>query len=164
MADIHDAERLRIQLGSWIVGGAMSATVACLVVIFACIGVNNYNNSSTTGLITTFFSALVGIFLGVKASGAASAKGNAAVTQEATYAEANRLAIFRSVLGDIGRHYFKPSARCQAILDDARARGSLHTIEFNTTAADGPNQGDGGAVSRRVRPVRFVVGYARTYP
>lgn len=116
------------------------------------------------------------------------------------YTDANRAVMLRSVLGDIGKYYFRPSASCQTILDDARARhtfasvsetpkpgylvlynwsggqhaehiglvdsveaGALHTIEFNTTAADGPNQGNGGAVSRKRRPLKFVVGYARTY-
>lgn len=40
------------------------------------------------------------------------------------YTDANRLAVFRGVLGEVGR-FFKPSASCKAILDDARARGTL---------------------------------------
>ena len=116
------------------------------------------------------------------------------------YTDANRAVMLRSVLGDIGKYYFRPSASCQTILDDAHARhtfasvseaprpgylvlynwsggqhaehiglvdsvqaGTLHTIEFNTTAADGPNQGNGGAVSRKRRPLKFVIGYARTH-
>ena len=116
------------------------------------------------------------------------------------YTDATRAVMLRSVLGDIGKYYFKPSASCQAILDDARARhtfapvsespksgylvlynwsggqhaehiglvesvsgATLHTIEFNTKAIDGPNQGNGGAVSRKQRPLKFVVGYVRTY-
>ncbi|SHG86596.1 hypothetical protein SAMN02745157_4969 [Kaistia soli DSM 19436] len=112
----------------------------------------------------------------------------------------NELAIFRSVLGDIGRHYFKPSAGCQVIMNDAKARGSflpaskrplpgylvfynweggghaqhiglvqradsgdLRTVEFNTTVASGPNQGDGGAVATKTRALKFVLGYAQTY-
>jgi hypothetical protein len=117
-----------------------------------------------------------------------------------TYSDATRLSMLRSVLGDIGKYYFKPSAGCQVIMDDARARNTfvaksqppkpgylvfynwsghdnaehigivdqpgsntIKTIEFNTTADDGPNQGNGGAVSRKERPMRFVLGYAKTY-
>lgn len=116
------------------------------------------------------------------------------------YTEANRLAMLKSVLGDIGRLYFKPSAGCQSIMDDAKARGTflpnsqtpqpgylvfynwsgashaehigivegrdangIQTVEFNTQATSGPNQGNGGAVSKKVRPLKFVLGYAKTY-
>lgn len=116
------------------------------------------------------------------------------------YTPANELAIFRSVLGDVGRFYFKPSAGCQIIMDDAKSRdaflsqahtalpgylvfynwkGAAHaehigivegadaaglkTVEFNTAFASGPNQGDGGAVSKKSRPLKFVLGYAKTY-
>ncbi len=114
--------------------------------------------------------------------------------------DANRLAVLRSVLPDIRKRYFMPSASCQVIVDDARKRGTfldrsnapkpgfivffnwdgashaehvgwvesldgavLHTIEFNTTAVSGPNEGDGGCVCKKARALKFVVGYAQTY-
>lgn len=40
------------------------------------------------------------------------------------YSDANRLAVFRGVLGEIANS-FKPSASCKAILADARARGTF---------------------------------------
>ncbi|WP_156042172.1 CHAP domain-containing protein [Bradyrhizobium sp. URHD0069] len=42
---------------------------------------------------------------------------------------------------------------------------SLHTIEFNTSPDDGPNQGNGGFVARKNRqPFRWaVLGYVKTY-
>lgn len=116
------------------------------------------------------------------------------------YTPATELATLHGVLGDIDRLYFKPSAGCQVIMNDARARGTfmpatqtplpgylvfynweggthaehiglvegadtsmLRTVEFNTTVSSGPNQGDGGAVSRKSRPLKFVLGYAKTY-
>jgi hypothetical protein len=42
-----------------------------------------------------------------------------------SYSDATRLSMLRSVLGDIGKYYFKPSAGCQVIMDDARARNTF---------------------------------------
>lgn len=39
----------------------------------------------------------------------------------------------------------------------------LQTVEFNTTIASGPNQGDGGAVAKKSHALKFVLGYGKTY-
>ncbi len=41
------------------------------------------------------------------------------------YTDANRLDVLKSVLPEIGKRYFKPSASCPEIRDDARTRGTL---------------------------------------
>jgi hypothetical protein len=41
------------------------------------------------------------------------------------YTDANRLDVLKSVLSEISKRYFKPSAACPDILDDARNRGTL---------------------------------------
>jgi hypothetical protein len=116
------------------------------------------------------------------------------------YSDADRLTVLRSVLGDIGKLYFEPSAGCRPIMDDAKSRSKfvqdrasaqpgylvffnwsgaaepehigvvsglegdgLHTIEFNTSADDGPNRGNGGAVATKIRSLNFVCGYVKTY-
>lgn len=48
------------------------------------------------------------------------------------------------------------------IIKAVGARGTLYTVEFNTSVANG-SQRDGGAVAEKVRSTRDVLGFIRTY-
>lgn len=48
------------------------------------------------------------------------------------------------------------------IVNGVGRRGTLYTVEFNTSISSG-SQRDGGAVAKKVRSTRDVLGYIRTY-
>jgi hypothetical protein len=136
MAEPHEVDRARLQLGSWIVGGAILAVVVSLIIVTRGSG-GTADKVALLASITTFLGAVVGVFFGVNASGAINAQ-NAIATSEATQA-AGKVADAARQVSETARQATDSAARSvdltHSLLRQARYVGARAALQPGARAA-----------------------------